>query len=197
MKNVKPRYYVYSILLLLIIVNFAGLVLLWHHDRARLRALDSQVNILAGNQAASHGPTYREVTIAPSEKAVYLPLAKLKLSDSKLAEGLAYNYTDPYTVPGDKKVFPANLSISTHDLAANAASTTQQFDCTEVAYSDFVTPSYPLNPMWKLDGSTKLSDGRTMNIYYAPSIPGCNSSWQLNKVDAKSIADALKKASSY
>ncbi len=197
LKQLKPRYYVYGLLLILIVVNFVGLLMLWRHQRAEIRSLDSQVLQLSASPAASQGPTYNDGTISPSEQAVYFPLAKLKLPDSDLAEGLVYTYTGPYTVPGATKTFPANLSISTHDLAANAESTTQQFDCTEVAYADFVTPSYPVNPMYKSDGNTKLADGRTMNVYYASSIPGCQESWKFNNINSKAIADVLKQASSY
>lgn len=197
MKNLHPRHYVYSLLLFLVLVGYLGTIMLWWHQRREITALNSQVNQLTVNQAASQGPTYNDATIAPAEHAVYLPLVKLKLPDTALTEKLVYTYTDAYTVAGNKKVFPANLSISTHDLAANAVSTTQQFDCSEVVYADFVTPSYAVNPLWKSDGSLKLADGRTMHVYYAPSVPGCQTSWQMNTVDAKAIADALKTAVSY
>ena len=197
MKKLEPMHYVYSALLLLIIGSYAGTLIVWHHQRGEIRSLNSQLAILSDNQAASQGPTYNDVTISPTDQAVYLPLVNLKLTESTLTEGLVYTYTGPYTVSGIKKVFPANLAISTHDLASNASSTTQQFDCTEVVYADFVTPSYPINPMWKSDGSVKLVDGRTMNVYYAPSIPGCQRSWQLNNINTKDIADSLKEATSY
>jgi len=197
MKKFEPRHYVYAVLLILILVSFLVLSLLWRHQQNEVASINSELSTLTANQAASQGPTYYDVTVSPSDKAVYFPLAKLKLADSTLAEGLVYTYTPSYTIPHDKKVFPATLSVSTHDLAANAQSTTQQFDCTEVAYADFVTPSYPVNPMWKSDGSVKLSDGRTMNVYYAPSIPGCGGAWRLNSINSKAIADVLKQASSY
>lgn len=197
MRKLQPRHYVYAILLLLIVISYASIVVLWHHQRGEIRSLNSRLNTLARNQAASQGSTYNEVTISPVDKSVYLPLANLKLPATTLNEGLVYAYTGPYTTNSDKKVFPARLSLSTHDLAANAASTTQQFDCSQAVYADFATPSYPINPMWKSDGSTKLADGRTMNVYYAPDIPGCQASWRLNNVNSKDIADSLKEATSY
>lgn len=197
LKTIRPQIYVYALIFILFIGSYIGLILLWHHQQDQTKSLNGQINQLAINQAASQGPTYRDASISPAEKTVYLPLAKLKLPDSKLAENLVYTYTEAYSISGSKKVFPPNLSISTHDLAANAASTTQQFDCTQVVYADFITPSYPVNPMWKPDGSKKLSDGRVMNVYYAPSIPGCQASWHLNKINPKATADLLKQAASY
>lgn len=197
MGKFQPRHYAYALLLILIVGSFTIVSLLWTHQQNEITSLNSEVSTLTANQAATQGPTYYDVTVSPSDKMVYFPLAKIKISDSTVAEGLVYTYTPSYTIPHDSKVFPATLSISTHDLAANAQSTTQQFDCTEVAYADFVTPSYPVNPMWKSDGSVKLADGRTMNVYYAPSIPGCGGAWHLNNVNAKAIADLLKQASSY
>jgi hypothetical protein len=197
MKKMQPRHYVYAAFLLLIVCSYVGIAVLWRHQRGEIRSLNAEVKTLAANQSASDASNYNNVTISPTENSVYLPLAKLKLPGSALSEGLVYSYTGPHTVSGLKKIFPANLSISTHDLAANAASTTQQFDCSEVAYADFVVPSYPVNPMWKSDGSTKLADGRTMNVYYAPSISGCQASWQMNGINSKAIADLLKQAMSY
>jgi hypothetical protein len=197
MKKMKPRHYVYVTLLLLIILSYTGTLVLWHHQRGEIRSLNTQITTLTSNQAASQGSTYYDVTISPVDKSVYMPLANLKLSATPLNESLVYTYTGPYTISGDKKVFPANLSLSTHELAANAVSTTQQFDCSQIVYADFVTPSYPVNPMWKSDGSTKLADGRIMNVYYAPSIPGCQASWKLNNINSKDIADSLKEATSY
>lgn len=196
-KNPQPRHYVYALLLVLVLGSYVGLAALWQHQHSEINTLNNQIATLTENQAATQGPTYYDPTVSPSERAVYLPLAKLKLPDTAQSESLVYTYSPPYTIPNDSKVFPASLSVSTHDLAANAVSTTQQFDCSEVAYADFVTPSYPVNPMWKADGSVKLSDGRTMNIYYAPNIPGCQGSWKLNSVNAKAIADLLKEAASY
>lgn len=197
MKKFQPRHYVYALLLILVLGSFTILSILWTHQQNEITSLNSEVSTLTANQAATQGPTYYDVTISPNDKTVYFPLAKVKVTDSTLAEGLVYTYTPSYTIPHDSKVFPATLSVSTHDLAANAQSTTQQFDCTEVAYADFVTPSYPVNPMWKSDGSVKLADGRTMNVYYAPSIPGCSGAWRLNSVNPKAIADLLKQTSSY
>jgi hypothetical protein len=197
MKKLQPRHYVYALLLILILGSFTSASLLWTHQQDEISTLNSEVSSLTANQAATQGPTYNDVTIAPTDSMVYFPLAKLKVASSTLAEGLVYTYTPSYTIPHDSKVFPSTISISTHDLAANAQSTTQQFDCTEVAYADFVTPSYPVNPMWKSDGSVKLADGRTMNVYYAPSIPGCSGAWRLNDVNSKAIADVLKSAISY
>lgn len=194
MQKSQPRHYVYLVLVLLIA---ASSLALWLHQRAESSSLQAQLDQVQANQASIHGTNYIDATILPNEQAVYLPLAKLKLPDSALAEGLVYTYTDDYKLPGDTKVFPATLSISTHDLAGNAVSTTQQFDCTEVAYADFVTPSYPVNPKWKLDGSITLSNGKTMHIYYAPSIPGCDQAWKLNNIDSKAIADVLTQAVSY
>lgn len=197
MKKFQPRHYVYALLLILVLGSFTILSILWTHQQDQITSLNSEVTTLTANQEAMQGPTYYDVTISPSDKTVYFPLANLKVASSTLAEGLVYTYTPSYTIPHDSKVFPATLSVSTHDLTANAQSTTQQFDCTEVAYADFVTPSYPVNPMWKSDGSVKLADGRTMNVYYAPSIPGCYGAWHLNNVNPKAVADLLKTASSY
>lgn len=197
MKKFQPRHYVYALLLVLVLGSFTILSILWTHQQDEITSINTEVSTLTASQAATQGPTYYDVTISPSDKTVYFPLAKVKLADSISAEGLVYTYTPSYTIPHDSKVFPATLSISTHDLAANAQSTTQQFDCTEVVYADFVTPSYPVNPMWKSDGSVKLADGRTMNVYYAPSIPGCSGAWHLSNINSKAIADLLKQASSY
>jgi hypothetical protein len=197
MKSLQPRQYVYVALLLLIVCSYVCIVVLWRHQRGEIRSLNAEISTLAANLSSSDASNYTAVTISPTESAVYLPLAKLKLPASALSEGLVYSYNGPHSVTGIKKIFPANLSISTHDLAANAASTTQQFDCSEVVYADFVTPSYPVNPAWKSDGSTMLADGRTMDVYYAPSISGCQNSWQQNGINTKAIADLLKQAASY
>jgi len=197
MKKMQPRHYVYIAFLLLIICSYVGIAVLWRHQRGEIRSLNAEVTTIIDNEAASDSSSYTDATISPTENVVYLPLAKLKLPLTSLSEGLVYSYTGPYSVAGDNKVFPADLSISTHDLAANAGSTTQQFDCSEVVYADFVTRSYPVNPMWKSDCSTKLADGRTMNVYYAPSIPGCQVSWKLNNINSKNVADSLKDATSY
>lgn len=197
MKKIHPRHYVYTALLILIIFSYIAIGVLWRHQRGEIRSLNTELATIIDNESASDSSNYTVVTISPTDNTVYLPLAKLKLPVSSLSEGLVYSYTGPYSLAGDKKVFPANLSISTHDLAANAVSTTQQFDCSEVVYADFVTPSYPVNPMWKSDGNIKLADGRTMNLYYAPSISGCQTSWSQNAINAKAIADLLKQATSY
>jgi hypothetical protein len=187
----------YIFFLVLITGGYIVTLVVWHYQRGEIRSLNSEINSIVENWSASDESSYSAVTISPTEQAVYFPLARLKLPDTTLNEGLIYSFTGPHRIYGDKKLFPANLSISTHDLAANAVSTTQQFDCSEIVYADFVTPSYPINPMWKSDGSTKLSDGRTMNVYYAPSIAGCQTSWRFNDVNSKAVADSLKDAVSY
>jgi hypothetical protein len=187
----------YALLLLLILGSYACALLVWRHQRTEINQLNAEMSAAFDNQTVSQGPIYTDATISPSENMVYLPLARLKLPGSPLAESFVYTHTGPYTIPGDSKIFPANLSISTHAQAANDSSTTHQFDCTSVAYADFVTPSYPINPMWKTDGTTKLADGRKMNVYYAPSISGCQTSWQMNNINPKAIADLLREAVSY
>jgi hypothetical protein len=193
----KTQQYIYLIAAVLLIGSYVATAVVWQYQRTQISSLDAELLTLTENQVATNSSSYTAVTIAPSENTVYFPLVKLRLPASTLTEGLIYSYTDAYNVPGSKKVFPAELSISTHDLAANAYSVTKQFDCSQVVYADFVTPSYPVNPMWKSDGSTKLADGRTMNIYYALSIPGCKQSWQLNNINSKAIADSFKQAVSY
>lgn len=115
-------------MLILVLGSFTVLSILWTHQQNQITSLNNEVSTLTANQEATQGPTYYDVTVSPSDKTVYFPLAKLKVADSTLAEGLVYTYTPSYTIPHDSKVFPATLSISTHDLAANAQSTTQQFD---------------------------------------------------------------------
>lgn len=195
--KITNRQLVYVVVAVLLIGSYAATALIWRHQRAEISSLNNTVQILSENQATTSGGGYSAVTISPSENSVYLPLVNLKLTDSNLNEGLVYTYQPAHTVQGIKKVFPAQLDISTHELAVNDFSTSQQFDCSQVTYADFVTPSYPVNPMWKLDGTIKLADGRTMNIYYAPSIPGCNQAWQVNNINSKAIADSLRQAVSY
>jgi hypothetical protein len=195
--KISNRQLIYMVLAILVIGSYVGMAIIWRHQRTEVNSLNAQLQTVSDNQVARNGGSYNDVTIIPSEDAVYFPLAKLKLPATILNEGLVYNYANPYTVPGSKKVFPAQLNISTHFLAVNNYSTTRQFDCSQVAYADFVTPSYALNPMWKSDGNVKLSDGRTMNVYYATSIPGCKQAWQLSNVDSKAIADSIKQAVSY
>lgn len=195
--KVTNKQYIYLVLVILVVGSYAAMAMIWRHERAEISSLSNQLQTVSENQFAMYGGSYNAVTIAPNENAAYFPLAKLKLAATVLNEGLVYSYKAAHTIPGGKKVFPAELDISTHDLAVNDSSTTKQFDCSEVAYADFVTPSYPINPKYKSDGSAKLSDGRTMNVYYAPSIPGCKQSWQFNNVDSKAIADSLKQAVSY
>jgi len=194
--NVTNKQYLYLVLALLVIGSYLIVGLLWRHERSEISSLNKELQTASANQAAMSGGNYTAATIIPSENAVYFPLVRLKLPASVLNEGLVYDYKAAYTVSGFKKVFPAELDISTHDLSVNDFPT-KQFDCSEVVYADFVTPSYPTNPMWKSDGSVKLSDGRIMNVYYAPSIPGCEYAWHMNKVDSKGIADSLKQAVSY
>lgn len=194
--KISNRQLWYGIFALLLIGSYVTVGIVWGHQRARINALDSQLQTVSKNQFAMYGGSFTDVTISPSENAVYLPLARLKLSASVANEKLAYSYTDAYTVPGSKKDFPAQLDISTHDLSVNNY-TKSQFSCSQVVYADFVTSSYPLNPQWKSDGTVKLADGRTMNIYYAPSIPGCKDAWAMSKIDSKAIADSLKQAVSY
>jgi hypothetical protein len=196
--KISNRQLIYGVLAVLVIGSYVATAIIWRHQRTEVNTLNAQLQNVSDNQVARNSGSYNDVTIIPSENAVYFPLAKLKLPATVLNEGLVYSYADPYTVPGGKKVFPAELRISTHFLSVNNYSTTRQFDCTQVAYADFATPSYPLNPMWKSDGSTKLADGRTMNVYYAPNgISGCKQAWQLSNIDSKAIADSLKEAVSY
>jgi hypothetical protein len=185
------------ILAVLLIGSYVTTALLWHHQRAEISDLNQQLETTTENYFATNGGAYNPTTIIPSENAVYLPLVKLKLPATTLNETMVYMYTDAYTVPETKNVLPAQLGISTHDLSVNHFSSTKQFDCSQVVYADFVTPSYPINPSWESDGSVKLVDGRTMNIYYAPTISGCESTWNLQKIDSKAIADSLKQAVSY
>lgn len=194
----RPRRYVYALLLILVLLGYAGTFLAWQQERAAVNRLNE--DLLQSNEAAAihqNVANYYSPAIIPSEGAVYLPLAKLKLPATPLAQTLLYTYTDAYKIPGDAKVFPAQLSLTTHDLAVNGISTTKQFDCSQVAYADFVTPSYAVNPMYKLAGSVKLSDARTMHVYYAPSIPGCGQSWKMLQIDPLAIANTALKATSY
>jgi hypothetical protein len=190
------RLVIYAALALLIAGSYAVMAVIWQHQRRQINTVNTELQTLSDNQHAASAGTYKAVTIIPGE-AVYMPLAKLKIPDTTLNEGLVYDYQPDRTVPGLTKVFHAEVSVSTHDLAVNNYSTTRQFDCSQVAYADFVTPSYPVNPKYKSNGSVKLADGRTMNIYYAPSIPGCDQAWQTSNVDPKAIADSLKAAASY
>lgn len=194
--RVTNKQYLYMALALLVLGSYIVVGLVWRHERSEISDLSRELQTVSANQEATSGGNYTAATIIPSEDAVYFPLVRLKLPATTLNEGLVYDYQPAYTPPMSKKVFPAQLDISTHDLSVNNFPT-KQFDCSEVAYADFVTPSYPTNPMWKSDGIVKLSDGRTMNVYYAPSIPGCKNAWQMNNINAKVIADALKQAVSY
>src|SRR5580700_6723464 len=111
MKKMQPKHYVYVVFLLLTICSYVGIAVLWRHQRGEIRSLNAEVTTLAANQSASDASNYTEVTISPTDSAVYLPLAKLKLPDSGLSEGLVYSYAGPHTVAGIKKMFPANLSV--------------------------------------------------------------------------------------
>ncbi|HUS26606.1 MAG TPA: hypothetical protein VMY99_04650 [Nevskiaceae bacterium] len=195
--KISNRQLVYGALAMLVLGSYAATAALWQRQRTEISSLNSQLQIASENQFAMNGGSYNAVTIMPSEGAVYLPFANLKLPDTTLNMGLVYHYKPAGTIPGGKKVFPPEVSVSTHDLANNNFSTTQQFDCSQVAYADFGAPSYPVNPKYKSNSSVKLADGRLMNIYYAPSIPGCEATWKLNGIDAKAIADSLKQAVSY
>lgn len=191
------RQLLYGLLAVLVIVGYIIMGAIWRHQRMQINSLNQYVQTVTTNQSAMYGGDYMAPSIIPSENSVYLPLAKLKLPATIANEKLVYNYQDARTVEGSKKVFPAQLSISTHSLSKSNFSSTNQFDCSEVVYADFVTPSYPMNPQWKLSGRIKLEDGRTMNVYYAPSIPGCNATWKANGIDSKVIANALLDAVSY
>lgn len=197
LSNIRTQTLVYAVLAVFIIGGFIASGLLWRQQRQQIASLKSEVRTLSDVQAASYGGSYYAATIAPSEKAVYLPLANLKLPATQLSQTLVYDYEPEHKEPGIERVFNAQLSISTHALSNNHHSTTRQFDCSEVVYADFVTPSYPMNPKWKLSGKATLADGRTMNVYYAPSIPGCDVTREMNGVDPGAIAQALLQASSY
>lgn len=197
LKKLSTRHYIYFIFAFFVLGSYIAIAVVWRQQSTQIKSLDNQFFEVITNQAETSNGSYTSATITPSESTVYFPLAKLKLPASTLTEVLVYSYADTHTIPGNKKVFPAQLSISTHNLAANAHSTTKQFDCSQVVYADFETPSYPINPVWKSDGDVKLADGRTMNIYYAPEISGCKQSWQFNNIDPKAIADSLKQAVSY
>ena len=195
--KITNRQLVLGTLAVLVIGGYAAMAFIWHHQRTEISVLSSQLQTVNDNQVATNSGNYIAATISPSENSVYLPLAKLKMNATTLNENLVYRYEEAHTISGSKKTFPAELRISTHDLASNNYSTTKQFDCSEVVYADFATPSYPMNPQWKSAGSTKLADGRIMNVYYAPSIPGCDQAWNMSKIDSKAIADSLKEAVSY
>lgn len=190
------KQYLYIVLALLVIGSYLVVGLVWRHERSKISDLNKELQTVSANQEAMSGGNYTAATIIPSENAVYFPLVRLKLTATELNEGLVYDYRAAYTVPVSRKAFPAQLEISTHDLSVNDFAQ-KQFDCSEVVYADFVAPSYPTNPMWKSDGSIKLADGRTMNIYYAPSIPGCKNTWHMNNINPKAIADSIKQAVSY
>jgi hypothetical protein len=195
--KVTNKQYVYILLAALVVGSYVIMAVIWRHQRAEVNSLNSQLQTLTDNQVATNGGDYNAVTIIPSESAVYMPLANLKLSATNENEKLVYAFKDGLIIPGSKQVVPAQLKLSTHNLAVSNYSTTRQFNCTEIVYADFVTPSYPVNPKYKSNGSVKLADGRMMNIYYASEIPGCEHTWQINNIDSKAIADALKQAVSY
>ncbi|MGH7241465.1 MAG: hypothetical protein ACREGB_04165 [Candidatus Saccharimonadales bacterium] len=194
--KISAKQYVYGALVILIVSCYVLLGVSMLKQRSQIKSLSDYVETVSQNQRATNGGGYSAVTIIPSENSVYLPFARLKLPATDMSEGFVYDYTPDHQVPGIKKLFNASLDISTHDLSANDYASAQ-FDCSQVVYADFVIPSYPVNPMWKSDGSTKLADGRTMNVYYAPSIPGCQQTWAMNNIDSKAIANALKEAASY
>lgn len=194
--KITAKQYAYIASALLLGGCYALIVVGYAMQRSQIRSLNRAIEITSQNQHATSGGTYNAVSIIPSENAVYLPLAKLKLPASENNEKLVYTYVPAHKVPGLKKQFNAELGISTHDLSVNNYASAQ-FDCSQVVYADFVTPSYPVNPMWKSDGSAKLADGRTMNVYYAPRIPGCEQTWTMNSINSKAIADSLGQAVSY
>ncbi len=195
--KVSNKQLMYGVLVALVVIGYGAMAMIWHHQRLQIKSLNQYVQTVTDTQVATSGGDYTAVTIIPSENAVYMPLGRLKLEASTLNQKLVYDYQEAHSVEGIKKVFPAELSISTHHLSTNSFSTTRQFDCSEVVYADFVTKSYPTNPKWKSDGSVKLDDGRTMNVYYAPSTPGCEQAWKISGIDSKAIADSLLKATSY
>lgn len=194
--KITAKQYMYGTYAILLIGSYLLISVGYFMQRSQIRALNQSIEITNQNQRATSGGDYNAVSIVPSENAVYLPLAKLKLSATEINESLVYTYSPVHKLPGLKKQFNAQLGISTHDLSVNNFSAAQ-FDCSQVVYADFGAPSYPVNPMWKSDGSTKLTDGRIMNIYYTPSIPGCHPAWAMNNIDSKVIADSLKQAVSY
>ena len=194
--KITTKQYMYAIGGIVIVGSLTLLTVSSFIQRSQIKSLNKYIDIVNQNQHATNGGGYNAVTIVPSENSVYLPLAHLKLEATDTNQSLVYTYAPAHKVPGIKKTFNAELDISTHDLSVNNFPSAQ-FDCSEVVYADFVTPSYAVNPMWKFDGSTKLADGRTMNVYYAPNIPGCSQSWTGSDVNPKSIADSLKQAVSY
>jgi len=194
--KITAKQYMYGAFAVLLIGSYALISINYLMQRSQIRALNQSIEITNQNQRATNGGTYNPVSIVPSENAVYLPLAKLRLPATDTNESLVYTYAPAHKVAGLKKLFNAELDISTHNLSVNNYPSAQ-FDCSEVVYADFVTPSYPINPMWKADGSVMLTDGRTMNVYYAPSISGCQQTWAMNNINPKAIADSLKQAVSY
>jgi len=194
--KITAKQYTYAASALFIVSSLVLLGISSFIQRSQIKSLNQYIDTVSQNQRAMSGGNYNAVSIVPSENSVYLPLAKLKLSATDTNESLVYTYAPVHRVPGIQKLFNAELDISTHDLSMNNFASAQ-FDCSQVAYADFVTPSYPVNPMWKSDGSIKLADGRTMNVYYAPSVSGCAQSWAMSNIDSKAIADSLKLAVSY
>lgn len=186
-----------GVLVALVVIGYGAMGMIWHHQRLQIKSLNQYVQTVTDTQVATSGGDYTAVTIIPSENTVYMPLGKLKLEASTLNQKLVYDYQEAHTVEGIKKVFPAELNVSTHHLSTNSFSTTRQFDCSEVVYADFETKSYPMNPRWKFDGRVMLDDGRTMNVYYATSIPGCEQAWNASGINTKAIADSLLQAKSY
>jgi hypothetical protein len=194
--KISAKQYLYGAFTILLIGSYVLTTASYLKQHSQIETLNKSIEITSQNQRATSGGGYNAVSIIPNENAVYMPLGNLKLSATELNESLVYTYTPDHKVSGIDKTFNAKLAISTHDLSVNNYPSAQ-FDCSEVVYADFVTPSYSVNPTWKSNGNVKLADGRTMNLYYAPSIAGCEQSWTMNNIDSKAIADSLKQAVSY
>lgn len=197
--KISNRNLLYGFVAVCVVGSYVAIGALWFHSSHALTKqsdmVSSELSTLAQQQATANRGDYRAVTIVPSEKAVYMPLAKLKMPDTTLGENLMYTFQDTTNI-GDTTLL-SKLSVSTHDLVVNNFSTTGQFSCTEVVYADFGSPSYAVNTMWKSNGTVTLADERRMNIYYANSIPGCDKTWRLNNISPQAIADYVKQAVSY
>ena len=188
------RYNLKSVLLLVLLVQFASLLFLAREIRQVEDKIDqvSQNQMITGTDKMSATGQSR-VTLDPKENAVYLPKLRIKLPLDQRTQTFTYSVREAFD---EAAVENGEADISTLAVGSYTEGAKQRISCASPVRVKIEDKSNPYNPHEKNVASTKLADGRTLQAY-AHTHPDCEATYKATGVDAMAMGILFQTAESY
>ena len=198
MPKIVTRSNILMFLAVLILAQFGLLGYQWHSQTNTDNLYKEEIgNLQQSVASASNGLAYRDVTVSPTDKKIYLPQLGISLPLTTLGMTLMYSPDTAYVTGSNKApTGPIDEASISDSATAGAPQSQTQFDCSGLVRIKFESKPNPYNPHEIPSGSVALTNGKTLQIY-ANHLKNCQQEWSVTQANADMVASLFKQAESY